>query len=140
MVSIFAREITDDLTSLVKELDRVVGENGKAKKKKKVKGKAKGQQPMAAFVVLLSDDPDADEKTLQALAKKEGIKNVPLTIFDGISGPPRYKIAKDADVTVMMWAGLTVKSNHAFAEGEFNADSVGKILDEVVSPKKSVFR
>ena len=50
MVNIFTREITDELASLVKRVDNVVGKN----KEKK----------MASFLVLLSEDPDADaEKT-----------------------------------------------------------------------------
>ena len=103
MVNIFAREITDNLASLVKELDSVVGKN----KDKK----------MAAFVVLLSEDPDAAEKKLKEFAAKHKIKNIPLTVFDGAAGPGKYKIAKDVDVTIMMWRKHTVKVNHAFKKG-----------------------
>lgn len=114
MVSIFAREITDELTSLVKQIDKAVGKNEK--------------QKMAAFVVFLSDDPDATEPKLKALAEKHGIKNVPLTIFDGTAGPPRYKIAKDAAVTVMMWRGFKVSSNHAFAKGKLDKSGIKKVV------------
>ncbi len=116
MVNIFTREITDDLTSLVKEIDKKVGENK--------------DQRMAAFVVLLSDDPDADEKKLQELADKHKIKNVPLTIFDGLAGPPRYKIAKDAAVTVMQWRGLSVKANAAFAKEKLDKKGIAKVLKD----------
>ena len=47
---------------------------------------------MRAFVVLLTDDPDAAEEKLKELAEKHGIENTPLTIFDGEAGPPKYKI------------------------------------------------
>lgn len=114
MVSIFAREITDALTGLVKEVDTVVGKN----KDKK----------MAAFVVLLSDDPDAAEPKLKELAKKHGIKNTPLTVFDGIAGPERYKIAKEADVTVLMWTRQKVAVNHAFRKGDLKKASIKEIV------------
>ena len=114
MVNIFAREITDNLASLVKQIDTVVGKN---------KGKK-----MAAFVVILSDDPDATAPKLEALAKKHGIENVPLTVFDGIAGPGKYKIAKGADVTVHMWLKTSVKVNHAFAKGELKTASIKKIV------------
>ena len=114
MVSIFARNITDDLASLVKKIDKVVGEN---------KGKK-----MAAFFVLLSDDPDAAEPKLKELAKKHNIKNTPLTVFDGIAGPRNYKIAKDADVTVLMWTGQKVKVNHAFSKGGLNKETAKAIV------------
>lgn len=113
-MSIFAREITDDLTSLVKQIDKAVGKNKK--------------QKMAAFVVFLTDDPDATQPKLEALAEKHGIKNVPLTIFDGIAGPSRYKIAKDAEVTVMMWRGQKVAANHAFGKGKLNQRAIKKIV------------
>ena len=114
MVSIFAREITDDLASLVKQIDKKVSENADSK--------------MAAFVVLLSEDPDADESKLKALAAKHGIKNVPLTIFDGVAGPPRYKISEDADVTVLMWSGLKVKANFAFTNKQLEAKSITQVV------------
>ena len=34
---------------------------------------------------------------------------------------------KDADVTVLMWRGKSVKANHAFKKGELNKESVAKI-------------
>jgi hypothetical protein len=105
-VTIFARDITDDLASLVKQVDEQVEKNG--------------SKQMKAFVVVLAEDADAAAPKLEELAKKQGIKNVPLTIFDGAAGPPSYKIAKDADVTVLMWRGLKVKANHAFKKGELN--------------------
>lgn len=116
MVAIFTRSITDDLTGLVKDIDKQVADN-KSKR-------------MAAFVVLLSDDPDADEKKLQDLAEKHKIKNVPLTIYDGTAGPPRYKVAKDAEVTVMMWQRTRVKANHAFAKGKLDADGVKAVAKD----------
>ena len=77
------------MASLVKQLDKQV-ESNKSKK-------------MASFVVLLTEDPDAAESELKAFAEKHNIKNGPLTIFEGSAGPEKYKIAKEADVTVNLW-------------------------------------
>lgn len=109
-MNIFARDITDDLASLVKQIDKQVAKNK--------------DQKMAAFVVLLSEDPDAAAPKLEEFAKKKGIENVPLTIYDGEAGPSSYKIAKDAAVTVLMWKGREVKVNHAFKKGELDAKKV----------------
>lgn len=124
MVAIFTRSLTGDLASLVKKIDAKAGS---------FKG---GKSPLRSFVVLLSDDPDADEGKLQAFAKKNGLKNVPMTLYDGISGPPKYKIAKEAELTVLMWKKKKVQANHAFGKGKFKADhvdtvfkSTAKILD-----------
>jgi hypothetical protein len=115
VVAIFAREITDDLTSLVKQIDKKIAENT--------------DQKMASFLVLLTDDPDALEPKLKHLAIKHKIKNIPLTIFDGIAGPPKYKIAEGADVTVLMWRKQTVKVNHALTK--LNKKSVKKIVSDL---------
>lgn len=116
VVSIFTREIDDNVASLIKEVDKQVGANDDKK--------------MAAFVVLLTDDPDAAESKLSEVAKKNGIKNVPLTVYDGSAGPDSYKIAKDADVTVMMWSESDVKVNHAYGKGELKAAQVKKVSSE----------
>jgi hypothetical protein len=55
VVNVFAREITDNLTSLVKQIDEKIGANS--------------DQKMAGFVVLLTDDPDAAEPRLKELAE-----------------------------------------------------------------------
>ena len=116
MVNIFAREITDNLASLVKQIDETVGKNE--------------DKNMAAFVVLQTDDPDAAEPKLKELAEKHNIKNVPLTIFDGQAGPPSYKISEDADVTVLMWRRTKVQANHAFAKGELKPGDVKKVVSD----------
>lgn len=116
MVNIFTRSLSDNLASLVKEVDTFVAKND--------------DQQAAAFVVLLSNDPDGDEAKLKEFAKKHDIKNVPLTIFDGAAGPPNYKVAKDSDVTVVMWKRLEVKANHAFGKGELTEESVKEVLED----------
>ncbi len=110
---------------MVKRVDNVVGKN----KEKK----------MAAFLVLLSEDPDADAEKLKAFAKKNKLKNTPVTIFDGVAGPPKYKISKDADVTVMMWVGQKVRVNHAFENGKLDKSSIKKVLadtSKILTTKK----
>ncbi len=104
VVSIFARDVDDNVAQLIKEVDAKVAANE--------------SKDMSAFVVLLSDDPDAAEKKLTEVAEKNNIKNVPLTVFDGTAGPPSYKIQKDAGVTVLMWNKGKIESSHGFADGK----------------------
>jgi hypothetical protein len=107
------------LASLVKQVDETVAKNEDKK--------------MAAFLVVLTEDPDAVEPKLKELAAKQGIKKVPLTIFEGASGPGSYKISKDADLTVLMWKGLKVEANHAFAKGELDDKSVETVVEDTKS-------
>jgi hypothetical protein len=113
---IFARKVTGPLTSLVKKIDAATVKNA-AKK-------------MGSFVVFLSDDDEKLADQLKALAEKEGIKKTVLTI-DNPAGPPRYNIAKDADVTVVLYNKQNVKANFAFRKGEFNDAAVEKVVGAI---------
>ena len=116
-MNIFTRSLDGNLASLVKQVDKRVAENK--------------DQKMAAFVVLLTDDPDSAEEELKAFAKKHSIENTPLTVYDGEAGPPRYKIAEEAEVTVHLWVGRKeVKANHAFAEGKLDEKGIGAIIKD----------
>lgn len=112
---IFAREVTGPLTSLVKKID---AETAKNKDKK-----------MGSFVVFLSDKEGFD-KQLKDLADKEGIKLTVLTL-DNVPGPEGYNIAKDADVTVVLYNKSTVEANYAFRKGELNDKSIERIVQDV---------
>lgn len=116
VVTVFARELTDDVKDLVKKIDAKVGEN----KDKK----------MSAFVVVLTADPDAIEPKLEALAKDAPIANTPLTIIEGAAGPEDYNISKDAEVTVMMWVESEVKVNQSFAKGKLDKKAVEALVGE----------
>ncbi|MBX3440400.1 MAG: hypothetical protein KF861_23120 [Planctomycetaceae bacterium] len=116
VVSIFARQVTDELATLVKNVDQTVGKNQSEK--------------MAAFVVLLSDEPASEEGKLKALAQKHGIANTPLTTFDDKNGPPSYKLSKDADFTVMMWVDGKLKVNETFKSGELNPQAITQVVEK----------
>ena len=113
-VSVFAREVNDELGKLLKEIDGVVGKNSERK--------------MAAFLVVLTDDPAGQEEKLKELAKANGLKNVPLTTFEDVNGPRNYRLAKDADFTVMMWVDGKVQVNDAFKKGELNEKSIAGVV------------
>lgn len=116
-MNIFTRSLTDDLAGLVGKIDKQIEKNKEHK--------------MAGFVVLLTDEPDKAEADLKAFAEKHGIRNVPLTYFDGVAGPETYKIAKEADVTVNMWVEKSAKANHTFESGGLNKQAIAKIVADV---------
>ena len=119
---IFAREITGPLTSLVKKIDEATAKNSDAS--------------MGSFVVFLSDD-EGLEKKLKSLAKTEKIKDTVLAV-DNPAGPRGYEIAKDADVTVVLYTKRNVKVNHAFKKGGLKEADVDKIVGELskILPEK----
>jgi len=112
------------LTGLVKKIDEATELNSVCK--------------MGSFVVVLTADADKMEAELKKLAEKEGLKKVALTI-DSPSGPSDYKIAKEADVTVLLYVNKTVKKNFAFKKGELTdakAEEIVKELPSILPDKK----
>lgn len=114
VVSIFVRKLDENTAKLVKQIDEVVGKHDDKK--------------MAAFVTVLSEDPDAQEVVLKKTAEEQKIAHTPLTVFENAVGPTKYKIDEKAQVTVMMWVDSNVKVNHAFAAGELNEAAIAKVL------------
>jgi hypothetical protein len=111
---VFAREISDPLTSLVKKVDAANKEQGKK---------------MGSFVVFLNDD-EAIEKKIKGLAETEKLEKTTLMKANP-AGPPDFKISKNADVTVILYVGKTVKVNHAYKKGEFKTADVDEILKDL---------
>lgn len=119
---IFAREVSDPLASLVKKIDAATAQNSDCK--------------MGSFVVFCSDD-EALEKQLKELADKQELKKTVLAI-DNPSGPTKYNVAKDADVTVVLYNKSKVQANYAFKKGELKDADISKILGDLpkILPQK----
>jgi hypothetical protein len=108
---IFAREMSPGLAKLIKSIDTATAKN-------------KG---MASCVVFLSNDVEKLTKSAKAMAEKEGIKSTILAI-DTPAGPEDYKIARDADVTVLLYTDYMVAANYAFKKGELNDQGVTQVV------------
>jgi predicted protein tyrosine phosphatase len=114
VVCVFARETSEPLASLVKQIDEKIGENGKLK----------------SFVVITPKKGEKPVDAVRQLAKDASVKHVPLTIGESPDGPPDYEIARDADVTVLMWNHHKVKVNHAF-KGKLTEADVRTIVKDI---------
>jgi hypothetical protein len=103
---------------LVKKLDAAIADNKDAK--------------MGSFVLLLTDDTEAMEKTLKDLAEKEKVAKVMLGI-ESPAGPGDLDISKDADVTVVLYKKKQVVKNLSFGKGKFDAKAVDAVVGELKS-------
>jgi hypothetical protein len=120
-VVVFARSMSDPLAKLVTGLDKALADH-KAKE-------------LRAWVTFLDDDQTGLDPKLVTWAKKHAIRDVPLGVFADVGGPPTYKLAKDADVTVLFYVKRKVVSNFAFRADEFSdgkADEVLKALPKLL--------
>src|ERR1700682_6501751 len=109
---IFARDISDPLTSLVKKMDEATGQHQDAH--------------MGSFIVFCSDNDDL-EKQLKTFGAKEDLKNLIVTLWDDTTCPTKYKVPKEAEVTVVLYKQGTVQANYAFPKGELNDQSIEQV-------------
>ena len=112
---VFARSVNPEVAALLKKLDDATEKNGKA--------------AMGSYAVFCSDKEGLDTQ-LKELASKQGLKKLVLSI-DNPAGPKSYEIAKDADVTVLLYNEFTVRANHAFKAGELNTKSIERVVADV---------
>ncbi len=115
---IFARKCDDNLASLVKQLDKVVGENAD----KKCKG----------FVGLLGDSRDELEAAAKEFGEANKITHLAVTVpVEFENGPANYGLSTDAEVTVLLYTKKTVVANHAFGPGELDEKGIKAVLASV---------
>ena len=112
---VFAREVSPPLVKLIKKIDAATAKHEDDK--------------MGSFVVFLSDSTDLESK-LKEVADKAGIKHTILAV-DNPAGPQAYKVAKDADVTVVLYTNHKVKANYSFAKGQLNDKNIDTIVASV---------
>src|SRR5262249_8188566 len=85
---------------------------------------------MGSFVVFVGADEET-EKKLKDLADKEGLKHTILATMEAPSGPEKYKVEKDADVTVVLYTKQKGKANFVYKKGELKEKSIDKIVADV---------
>jgi len=112
---VFAREATPEVTKLIKKLDACAAKHTDAK--------------MGSFVVFCSDS-EGSRASLKTLAKENDLKKIVLAI-DNPAGPEGYKVAKDADVTVVLYKNRKAKANFAYKRAELKEKDIETIVKAV---------
>jgi hypothetical protein len=112
---VFAREHSPELAKLVKKIDEATAKHKDAS--------------MGSFVVFLSDKEGLDKELAEA-ATKHKIENTILAI-DNPAGPAKYEVAKDADITVVLYVDRVVKANHSFKKGELKDGDIDTIVKDI---------
>jgi hypothetical protein len=117
---IFAREVSDPLIGLVKAIDRQLEESS---------SRRKGQDRLGVFVIFCSDDPGLPQR-LQDVIAREGVKHVVFSVSKNkAQGPPRYRVAREAEMTVVIYSEQErVVANYALAGVDLTADREKDIL------------
>jgi hypothetical protein len=114
VVMIFARGLSESQTRLFKRIDAKLSQN----------------KEMRGLVVWLSSFDDALPEKLKHLGQTQALNHLILTIHE-VAGPKGYDVAKEADLTIMLYDKRKVLANHAYRFGEFNERGVERVISEI---------
>lgn len=113
IVVVFARTPSEPVGKLVHQLDGLF---------------KKSTAELRGWTTFLAPDAVPLEPKILAWSRKHATGGVPITVFEDIVGPPAYRLAADADVTVTLAADRKVAATYAFRAGELNDAAIAAIL------------
>ncbi len=97
-------------------------------------------QRCGPYAALIATGPERGQSYCYICeTQKYAIRGVPLGIFEDPLGPPSYRLAKDAEVTVLMFVKQKVVANFALRSGELNDDKIKEVMNSlyrIVGEKK----
>jgi hypothetical protein len=79
--------------------------------------------------VFLSEQESLAKRAAEA-AKSRGLKQIVLSTFEP-GGPEGFDVARDADLTVVLYREHEVKANHAFRQGELTDAAIHQIMADL---------
>jgi hypothetical protein len=113
-VIIFARNLSEPLGKLAHQLDQTLTQHKPAE--------------LRAWITFLSNDQTSLDPRVVEWSKQHATGNLPLAVFEDLDGPPAYRLARDAEVTVLLSRRQRVVANFAFRQGELTEERVREIL------------
>jgi hypothetical protein len=120
VVMVFTRTADEKLAKLLKKLDEEIEEHASAK--------------LTGFVNMLGADPESLKKDAAEFVKLQGLERIAFVVpQDSANGPADYKIAPDADLTVVCFKGGKVTANHALAKGQLSDEKIDAIVEAACS-------
>ena len=116
VVMVFARTADEKLAKLLKQVEEEVEEHEDEK--------------MMSFVNMIGADAESLKKAAADFVAKHDIKRIAFVVPDDAEhGPPDFKIAPDADVTVICYRDGKVQANHAFPRGGLTDDTIAAVVE-----------
>jgi hypothetical protein len=122
VVMVFAKDVTPAVATLIKKLDAATVKNREA--------------GLGSCVIVLTDAKDY-AKALAKWAQSEKIAETILATYEP-GGPVKYKLAADAEVTVLLYTKSVVKANHTFRAGKLADAGIDAVLADLskILPKE----
>jgi hypothetical protein len=115
-VVVFSRSLSEPLAKLMAACDDAVG--------------SRPNDAMRSWMTILGEKTVSIDD-LGKWAKQTGLKTTPVGVFDDPVGPPTFKLAEDADVTVVLFVDRKVTATFAYRSGELNEKTLKIVADEI---------
>jgi hypothetical protein len=116
VVMVFARSADETFAKFLKKLEEELEEHA--------------DEQLMAFVNMIGTDAESLKKEAADFAAKHGIGRIAFVVPEEVeNGPEDFKIAPDADLTVVCYKGGTVKANHAVAKGGLNDEMIDAMVE-----------
>jgi hypothetical protein len=115
VVMIFARETTPEVIALLKRIDAATS--------------AHGDLSMGSCAIFCNESAALPGELVQ-VGQQNNLNRLILATSSA-TGPARYKIAADAEVTVLLYSKYVIKANHAFKKGELNESGIEAIMADL---------
>jgi hypothetical protein len=113
-VIVFARTPNDALGKLAAGLDKAVTDHKAAE--------------LRSWVTFLGDESKDLEDRIVKWGRTHGLHGIDLGVFEDADGPPSYKLAREADVTVILYVKRKVVADFAFRDGELTEERIAEVL------------
>ena len=113
-IIVFARALSDPLGKLAQRMDKSLETYKKA--------------DLRGWITFLADDQSNLDPKVIAWGQQHAVRNLPLGVFEDVVGPPSYRLAAEADVTVLVFVKQKVVANFAFRAGELNDSKTEEIM------------
>lgn len=116
VVMVFARSADEKFAKFLKKLEGELEEHADEK--------------LTAFVNMIGTDAEALKKDAADFVAKHDIKRVAFVVpEDSENGPPEFKIAPEAEITIVCYKEGKVKANHALAKGDLSDEKIDAIVE-----------
>ena len=116
VVMVFARSADEKFAKFLTKLEEELEEHA--------------DEQLTAFVNMIGTDAESLKKATADFAAKHDFKRIAFVVPEEVeNGPEDFKIAPDADLTVVCYKGGTVKANHAVAKGGLNDDMIDAMVE-----------
>jgi hypothetical protein len=114
-VVVFARQPSDMLGKLAGKLDRALAEHKAAE--------------LRSWITFIGKDHQTFDQQLVDWSKQHGLKSLAVGSFKENDGPPTYRVAREADVTVVLFVNRKVQATFGFREKELTDEALRRVLE-----------